>query len=249
MENRCMRQGRLSSLEILTREFRSYFVCCGSSEISHREPQAPSSGVYQGTLLEAVEHFQARHGIEPTGLIDEETLNALNIPIVVVDKGYGHTPSLFAGEIQSVNFRPYWDVPLRMLREESIPRIQESPAYLGENSYDIVDREGKVIDDEPGTEEVIARLRSGQLGIRERPGVDNALGLVKFDFSNQSDIYMHGTPAMELASKSRRDSSHGCIRVEDPVSVRNGCCETSRNGRRNILQTRCTGRRPFACHS
>jgi len=77
-----------------------------------------------------------------------------------------------------------------------------------------VDREGKMIDDEPGTEEVIDGLQSGQLGIRERPGVDNALGLVKFDFSNQSEMYMHGKPSTE-----RRGFNHGCIRVEGPVSL------------------------------
>jgi murein L,D-transpeptidase YcbB/YkuD len=220
---------------------------------------APSSSIYQGTLLEAVQHFQARHGIESTGRIDGETLNALNIPIahrvaqlgltlerwrwvphefvrpgivvnipefrlqsddrdlsmkVVVDKGYEHMAPVFAGEIQSVTFRPDWDVPLRIVREEFLPRIQESPSYLRENSYDIVDREGKVIDDEPGKEEVIERLRSGELGIRERPGGDNALGLVKFDFSNQSDIYMHGKPFTE-----QRDFNRGCIQVEDPVSL------------------------------
>ena len=30
---------------------------------------------------------------------------------------------------------------------------------------------------------------------------------------------MHGTPATELFSRSRRDFSHGCIRVEDPVAL------------------------------
>ena len=48
---------------------------------------------------------------------------------------------------------------------------------------------------------------------------NNALGLLKFDFPNQHDVYMHGTPAMELFSRSRRDFSHGCIRVEDPVAL------------------------------
>jgi L,D-transpeptidase YcbB len=61
------------------------------------------------------------------------------------------------------------------------------------------------------------KLRSGQLEIRQRPGPDNALGLVKFDFPNQFDVYTHGTLATELFSRSRRDFSHGCIRVEDSV--------------------------------
>jgi L,D-transpeptidase YcbB len=229
---------------------------------------APSSTVYQGSLPEAVRRFQGRHGIESTGLIDGETLKALNIPIarrvtqleltlerwrwgphefthppivvnipefrlhaddeeyhwvlsmkVVVGKAYGHKTPVFASEIRSVIFRPYWNVPFGIQRDEFIPKIEENPAYLAENSYDIVDSDGNVVDEDPGRDEVREKLRSGQLGIRQRPGLDNALGLVKFDFPNQFEVYMHGTPFTELFSKSRRDFSHGCIRVEDPVSL------------------------------
>lgn len=229
---------------------------------------APSSTVYQGTLAEAVRHFQERHGIESTGLIDEETLQALNTPIarrvtqleltlerwrwaphefvrppitvnipefrlradderfhwvlsmkVVVGRAFGHKTPVFASEIRSVIFRPYWNVPLAIQREEFILKIEENPAYLAENSYDIVDSDGSVVDEDPSRDEVREKLRSGQLGVRQRPGPDNALGLVKFDFPNQFDVYMHGTPSTELFSRSRRDFSHGCIRVEDPVSL------------------------------
>ena len=51
------------------------------------------------------------------------------------------------------------------------------------------------------------------------PGPDNALGGVKFMFPNEHNVYLHGTPAMELFSKTRRDFSHGCIRVEKPAEL------------------------------
>jgi murein L,D-transpeptidase YcbB/YkuD len=229
---------------------------------------ASSSAIYQGTLPGAVKHFQERHGIESTGLLDEETLKALNTPIarrvtqlqlmlerwrwaphefvrppivvnipefrlraddeqyhwvlsmkVVVGKAYGHKTPVFASEIRSVIFRPYWNVPLAIQREEFIPKIEENPAYLAENSYEIVDSDGNVVGEDPMSEGVRDKLLSGQLGIRQMPGPDNALGLVKFDFPNQFDVYMHGTPSTELFSKSRRDFSHGCIRVENPISL------------------------------
>jgi L,D-transpeptidase YcbB len=138
---------------------------------------------------------------------------------VVVGKAYGHRTPVFASEIQSVIFRPSWNVPLGIEREEFIPKIEENPAYLAENLYDIVDSAGNMVDEDPARDEVKDKLRSGQLGMRQRPGRDNALGLVKFDFPNQFDVYMHGTPSTELFSKSRRDFSHGCIRVEDPVAL------------------------------
>jgi murein L,D-transpeptidase YcbB/YkuD len=65
----------------------------------------------------------------------------------------------------------------------------------------------------------LAQLRSGKLSIRQRPGAKNALGFVKFVFPNEHNVYLHGTPAKALFSKSRRDFSHGCIRVEKPEEL------------------------------
>jgi murein L,D-transpeptidase YcbB/YkuD len=62
-------------------------------------------------------------------------------------------------------------------------------------------------------------LRSGALNIRQKPGPKNALGLVKFIFPNSYNVYLHGTPAVELFARARRDFSHGCIRVENPVAL------------------------------
>jgi murein L,D-transpeptidase YcbB/YkuD len=136
---------------------------------------------------------------------------------VVVGTAYQHQTPAFASEVRSIIFRPYWNVPLGIQREEFLPKIEENPGYLAENSYEIVDREGNVVGENPAKDEVKEKLRSGQLGIRQSPGPDNALGLIKFDFPNQFEVYMHGTPSTELFSKSRRDFSHGCIRVEDSV--------------------------------
>jgi murein L,D-transpeptidase YcbB/YkuD len=55
--------------------------------------------------------------------------------------------------------------------------------------------------------------------VRQRPGAKNSLGLVKFIFPNDDNVYLHGTPARELFSRSRRDFSHGCVRVADPPAL------------------------------
>jgi len=60
---------------------------------------------------------------------------------------------------------------------------------------------------------------AGRLFVRQRPGPRNSLGLVKFIFPNHENVYMHGTPATQLFSRTRRDFSHGCIRVEDPARL------------------------------
>jgi murein L,D-transpeptidase YcbB/YkuD len=138
---------------------------------------------------------------------------------VVVGKAYRHQTPVFASAVKSVIFRPYWNVPLSIVRAEMLPHIEKDPGYLAKNSYEIVDSSGTVVGSGTLSEETKRQLRSGKLGIRQTPGPNNALGLLKFDFPNQHDVYMHGTPAMELFSRSRRDFSHGCIRVEDPVSL------------------------------
>jgi len=55
--------------------------------------------------------------------------------------------------------------------------------------------------------------------VREKPGPKNSLGLVKFMFPNQYDIYLHSTPAPELFDRTRRDFSHGCVRVQKPEDL------------------------------
>ena len=58
-----------------------------------------------------------------------------------------------------------------------------------------------------------------QMRIRQRPGPLNALGDIKFVFPNNDNIYLHHTPTPRLFLRERRDFSHGCIRVEDPVAL------------------------------
>ena len=63
------------------------------------------------------------------------------------------------------------------------------------------------------TGETLAQLRAGKLFVRQLPGPKNSLGLVKFLFPNSYNVYMHDHPAPELFAQSRRDFSHGCIRL------------------------------------
>jgi murein L,D-transpeptidase YcbB/YkuD len=138
---------------------------------------------------------------------------------VVVGKAYRHKTPAFADEIKSVIFRPYWNVPLSIQRNEIVPQIGKDPSYLERNSYEILDRSGSVVSDGAVDQELMEDLRSGKLALRQKTGPDNSLGLIKFEFPNRYDVYMHDTPAKALFSRSRRDFSHGCIRVEDPVKL------------------------------
>jgi murein L,D-transpeptidase YcbB/YkuD len=151
-------------------------------------------------------------------VVDEQhhIVSSMNI---VVGRAYRHATPLFESEIRFVLFRPPWNVPLEIQRNELVPLLDKDPSYLAENSYDVVDARGNRIEEPSPTEETISALRNGRLFLRQRPGEENSLGLVRFELPNLYDVYLHGTPAQELFSKSRRDFSHGCVRVEDPVAL------------------------------
>ena len=69
------------------------------------------------------------------------------------------------------------------------------------------------------TEAKLQAVLNGTLRIRQRPGPRNALGDIKFVFPNRESIYLHHTPSVGLFARARRDFSHGCIRVEQPVAL------------------------------
>jgi L,D-transpeptidase YcbB len=138
---------------------------------------------------------------------------------VVAGHAFRHETPVFMSAIQSVTFRPYWNVPLTIQQNELLPQVLNDPSYLSENSYEIVGARDQVEMDSGDEQERTAKLRSGEWLLRQRPGPRNSLGLVKFELPNPYDIYLHGTPSQELFAQSRRDFSHGCIRVEDPVGL------------------------------
>ncbi len=135
---------------------------------------------------------------------------------VVVGQAYGYETPAFADTIEEVVFRPYWNVPLSLQRDEILPALEKDPAYLAKNDFEVVTHAGELVTGEL-TPDVLRQLQAGTLEVRQRPGPKNALDGVKILFPNSYDVYLHGTPATELFSKARRDFSHGCIRVENPA--------------------------------
>jgi L,D-transpeptidase YcbB len=138
---------------------------------------------------------------------------------VVVGKAYGHATPVFDETMQYVVFRPYWEVPYSITRAEIVPHLLRDPDYLAKDNLEIVDAKQNVVASGAVSSEVIEQLRAGKLFVRQKPGPKNSLGLVKFLFPNSYNVYMHDTPATELFARSRRDFSHGCIRLEKPADL------------------------------
>ena len=204
---------------------------------------------YDAVLAGAVAQFQARHGIVVDSILGAETVDALNVPAeyrvaqiagnleryrwlpqslggryilvnvpafqlqafdngaevltmkVIVGAEYdGRSTPVFSDSLQSVVFRPYWNVTDNIAENEIWPKAEADPSYMARNNYEVV---------------------RGEEGprVRQKPGPQNALGLVKFMFPNSFDIYLHDTPQGELFEEDVRAFSHGCIRVEKPAEL------------------------------
>ena len=135
---------------------------------------------------------------------------------VVVGKVVGeHQTPVFAHMMRYLIFRPYWNVPHDIVEKELMPHIRASGVgYLASHNFEVTDSKGNVI-----SSFTAQQIEHGGLQVREKPGPKNSLGLVKFMFPNQYDIYLHSTPQPELFERTRRDFSHGCIRVQKPEDL------------------------------
>ncbi len=122
-----------------------------------------------------------------------------------------HDTPVFTHMMKYLIFRPFWNVPVSIIKKELVPHVAANSHYLEEKNYEVLGRSGK-----PVTGYTASSIEHGGYLIREKPGPGNSLGLIKFMFPNQFDIYLHSTPAVSLFSRQRRDFSHGCVRVQHP---------------------------------
>jgi murein L,D-transpeptidase YcbB/YkuD len=205
-----------------------------------------AEGIDASDIKVALATFQERHQIVVDSALGSETLDALNVPVttrltqiaanlermrwlpramgekyiyvnvpafklegyeggkktiemkVIVGQEYeGRVTPVFSDKMEYVVFRPYWNVTPTIAEKELFPQFAAT---------------GMPADYETYTE-------NGQLRIRQIPGEKNALGLVKFLFPNDFNIYLHDTPNDKLFEKDVRAFSHGCIRLEKPAEL------------------------------
>jgi L,D-transpeptidase YcbB len=193
--------------------------------------------------------FQTHHGLPASGTLDKETIAALNIPadgrvrqlaanmerhrwlprtlgsryiyvnvpsfrldaydsgqtklsmrVVVGSEYQGRSTPTFSDSMEVAVFRPYWNITPEIQRNEIGPKAARNPGWLASQNMEYY-RDG------------------GARRIRQRPGGKNALGLVKFLFPNDFNIYLHDTPSKSLFAQDDRAASHGCIRLERPAEL------------------------------
>ena len=126
------------------------------------------------------------------------------------DKVYWHTKivagkpgkatPMVSAEMKFITVNPTWNVPPSIIENEYLPALQEDPQAL--------DRIGlKLTQDADGT-----------VHISQPPGAGNALGRIRFNFPNKFLVYQHDTPDKYLFARDERAYSHGCMRVQNPLT-------------------------------
>jgi L,D-transpeptidase YcbB len=202
-----------------------------------------SSIFFTRALTDAVKHFQHRYGFKETGAVTAPVLNEMrkplqelirkilinmermrwvpatpstdyllvNIPefrLHVYEKGrYNwsmnivtgsatHNTVVFTGTLKQIVFSPYWYVPPGILKNEILPATRRNKNYLATHNMEWYGNT-----------------------VRQKPGRNNSLGLVKFLFPNDYNIYLHDTPAKSLFNEDKRAFSHGCIRLAQPFKL------------------------------
>lgn len=224
---------------------------------------------FEGQLVSALQAFQQRHGLEPDGVLGQDTWQQLqvtplsrvrqialtlerlrwtpllqaprmvvvNVPEfvlrayevhdaqvdvklsmkVIVGKALDTRTPLLQEDMRFIEFSPFWNVPASIARKELVPRLRRNPGYFEQQGFEFVTASGQVA--RTLSDAHLAAVIAGSWRIRQRPGERNALGDIKFIFPNNDNIYLHHTPSIQLFERARRDFSHGCIRIEDPVGL------------------------------
>ena len=147
--------------------------------------------------------------------LDQNNANITSMK-VVVGKALDHQTPVLMAEMHFIDFNPYWNVPYNIVKKELLEKLQQHPNYLDKENMELVATFGNDTKSVAFNNSSIEALKQGSLRIRQRPGKQNALGKIKFMFPNKDDVYLHDTPSHSLFAKSRRDLSHGCVRVENP---------------------------------
>jgi len=121
-----------------------------------------------------------------------------------------HDTPVFVRTMRYVVFRPYWNLPGSIVKREIMGHLNKSGVgYLDAHGYEAYKNDGTVV-----TSFTADDIEHQRYSVRQKPGPKNSLGLVKFLFPNEYDVYMHSTPELNLFDLTRRDRSHGCVRLQ-----------------------------------
>ena len=107
-------------------------------------------------------------------------------------------------------------IPYSIIRNEMwVETCSKTPAHLSRTGHKVYRGDSLINGDTINWK----RINKMQIPyqIVQDPGPKNALGTVKFMFSNPFSIYLHDTPNKSAFNLTQRAVSHGCVRLEKPI--------------------------------
>jgi murein L,D-transpeptidase YcbB/YkuD len=131
---------------------------------------------------------------------------------IVVGKPQTRTPVLTSRITDMITY-PQWTIPTSIIVKEVLPGVKKNPNYFTKHGYSLIDGEGNEVD--PATVNWQKYSKGIPYKVIQGSGDANALGVLKFNFSNKYSVYLHDTNQRYLFSNSNRSLSHGCVRVQE----------------------------------
>jgi L,D-transpeptidase YcbB len=207
-----------------------------------------TSAVYSDSLSIAIQGYQKRHGLQPTGIVNDSVIQSLNVPveqrieqIVLNMNRMLWSPQLKDSNMIQVNIPDYYlyvhaDSGKAMTMPVVVGKQGSSTMMFNGDLNQIVFSPYWNIPESIVRDEIMPKMKADPNYlkknnmeivnqkdsipvIRQLPGPKNALGRVKFLFPNNYDIYLHDTPDKNLFTRKDRALSHGCIRVQRPEEL------------------------------
>ncbi len=136
---------------------------------------------------------------------------------MVVGKKSTPTPTLIS-TVDEVVLYPYWHVPYSIATKEILPILKRNPGYINTGNYQVLNAAGNIVDPYAINWHSLSSSYFPYL-IRQSTGCDNALGLLKLNFSNPFGVYLHDTNGKKYFKNNRRYLSHGCMRMQKPMEM------------------------------
>jgi murein L,D-transpeptidase YcbB/YkuD len=205
------------------------------------------SMTFDKALADAVKRFQQEHQLKPSGLLTQQTVEALNshqpdrsIDTIIANmERWRWMPHDLGDDYVIVNLPDYTLRVFQHDRQVWMTKIvvgapnMPTPITTAEMKYitvnptwnvpsSIINREylPALQQDPTVLERMGLRVSTnpdGSLHVSQPPGDHNALGRLRFSFPNKFLVYQHDTPDKNLFALEKRALSHGCMRVQDPA--------------------------------
>jgi murein L,D-transpeptidase YcbB/YkuD len=206
---------------------------------------AAAGAEFDAALKTALEHFQARHGLPPDGVLGAGTLAALNVPAKERDASLKRNLERSAGRNWGDRYLAV-NIPAARYRLVIGGRsVAEGPALLGaaatptpvldglvdrielRPSYripqSVADRQLWPRQEEDALYFVNHGIRVADDGLRQAPGAGNPLGLAKLLIAGNDRIALHGVPGGEQSHAAfdlpLRHTNLGCVALPDIAAV------------------------------